>query len=403
MRVQTFDLVVVGAGVIGLSLADAWLARFPRDRVVVFDKETNLGTHASGRNSGVLHAGFYYSPNSLKARLTRDGNASLRELCAERGIPVRATGKVVVTKSENELPALNELHDRGIANGVEVHLVNETELAELEPLARTHGKALWSPNTAVADPLLVVAALADRVSERGGEVRLGEPVVLAGPGWVKTNRRSVSTGHLMNAAGLQVDRVARWFNVGTEYRMIPFKGLYLYGSWETGRLSRHVYPVPDPRNPFLGVHLTVSVDGRVKIGPTAIPAFWREDYGDLKTVNLREAVGIAKVYPKFLASSHHDSVKLMRSELPKYSRRVLAHHAAQLVPSVSSADFVTRGRPGVRAQLFDTTQGRLEMDFVVRSGERSTHILNAVSPAWTSSMALAAHVIRGIDAGDVST
>ena len=391
------DLAVVGAGVVGLALADAWLTRYPRDRVVVFDKEHTLGAHASGRNSGVVHAGFYYAPDSLKARLTRDGNRMLREFCAERGVDVRATGKVVVARTPEELPALHELHARGQANGVEVHLVDETGLRELEPLARTHDLALWSPNTAVADPLAVVQALADRVGERGGEIRLGAPVTSAGPGWVRTPEHTVAVGHLVNAAGLYADRVAHWFDVGREYTMLPFKGLYLYGSWEPGRLRRHVYPVPDARNPFLGVHLTVTVDGRAKIGPTAIPALWREDYGGLRGARVREITSIAGVYPRFLTSSHLDTLGLIRAEMPKYSRRVLAEQAARLVPSVRARDFTTRGRPGVRAQLFDTAQRRLEMDFVVRTGERSTHVLNAVSPAWTSALAVAQHVVDGID------
>lgn len=395
-RARGVDLAVVGAGIVGLALADAWLARHPGDRVVVFDKEPHLAEHASGRNSGVLHAGFYYAPDSLKARLTRDGNALLKEFCAERGVLVRNTGKVVVTRSIDELPALHELHSRGVANGVEVHLIDQSELAEIEPLARTHSQALWSPNTAVADPVAVVEALADRVRERGGAIHLGEPVTAAGPGWLRTPTTTYSVGHLMNAAGLYADRVARWFDVGREYRMLPFKGLYLYGNWSPGRLQRHVYPVPDVRNPFLGVHLTVTVDGRAKIGPTAIPSLWREDYGGLGGANPRESIDLARIYPRFLTSPHHDTLGLIRTEMPKYSRRVLADQAARLVPSVRATDFTERGRPGVRAQLFDIVNRRLEMDFVVRDGERSTHVLNAVSPAWTSALAVAAHVVDSL-------
>ena len=162
------DLVVIGGGVVGLALADAWLARNPADDVVVYDKEKSLAAHASGRNSGVLHAGFYYAPDSLKARLTRDGNAMLKEFCAERGIEVRNTGKVVVTTSEEQLSSLMTLLERGQANGVELELIDETGLAELEPLARTVDKALWSPNTAVASSAGVVEGLAARVRERGG-------------------------------------------------------------------------------------------------------------------------------------------------------------------------------------------------------------------------------------------
>lgn len=393
----TADLVVIGGGVVGLALADAWLARRPQDDVVVYEAENHVAAHASGRNSGVLHAGFYYAPDSLKAKLTRDGNRMLREFCAEAGVLIRECGKVVVTTSEDELPALMTLAERGRANGVELELVDEAGLAELEPLARTCGSALWSPTTAVANPVAVVEALAQRVRARGGRVVLGNRVTGAGPGWVMSRLDGrVSAGHVINAAGLYADTVARWFGFGEEYRMLPFKGLYWYGNWPVGRLQRHVYPVPDARNPFLGVHLTVTVDGRAKIGPTAIPALWRRDYGGFDGFDAGEAWDVARTFPRFLTSKHHDVPGLLRTEFPKYSRTHLVQQAARLVPSVRPQDFAERGKPGVRAQLLHVPTGKLEMDFVVQGDTRSTHMLNAVSPAWTSSLAVADYVISNI-------
>ena len=391
------DLVVIGGGIVGLAVADAWLLRNPRSSVIVLEKEPILAAHASGRNSGVLHAGFYYAPDSLKARLTRQGNAELREFCHEAGVAIRETGKVVVTQSASELPALQELHRRALANGVDVQLVDEQGLRELEPLASTHVQALWSPTTAVANPAAVVDALAARVRARGGQIMMGTAVLGAGPGWVRTALHGeISAGHIVNAAGLYADVVAHWFGVGTDYRMLPFKGLYWYGTWKPGRLQRHVYPVPDARNPFLGVHLTVTVDGRAKIGPTAIPALWREDYGGVHGLNAAEGLEIARTYPRFFTSKDHDVPGLLRSELPKYSRRHLVRQAAALVPSVQADDFTEKGRIGVRAQLFHLPTRRLEMDFVVEQGESSTHILNAVSPGWTSALAFASYVIDAV-------
>ena len=395
---RSADVAVIGGGIVGLALADAWLAAHPGSSVVVFDKEERLAEHASGRNSGVLHAGFYYAPDSLKAQLTRRGNQLLRAFCAERGVPVRETGKVVVTTSPAQVSRLDDLYARGQANGVPLEMVDEAGLRELEPLARTHERALWSPSTAVADPVAVVEALAARVRERGGEVRLGTPVLEAGPGWIRTPYQRIEVGHTINAAGLYADRVARWFGVGEDYAMLPFKGLYWYSNWPAGRLQRHVYPVPDPRNPFLGVHLTVTVSGRTKVGPTAIPSLWREDYGGVRGINPAEFAGIAKLYPRFLRSPHHDVPGLVRTEVPKYSRRHLVSQARALVPSVNAGDFRERGRVGVRAQLLHVPSGKLEMDFVVRPGERSTHVLNAVSPAWTSSLAMAEWIVERIDA-----
>ena len=391
-----YDVAVIGGGIVGLALADAWLARHPGSSVLVCDKEERLAEHASGRNSGVLHAGFYYAPDSLKAQLTRRGNQLLKTFCAEQGVPVRETGKVVVTTSADQLASLDDLYGRGQANGVPLEMVDEVGLREIEPLARTHERALWSPSTAVADPVAVVEALAARVRERGGEVRLGTPVIEAGPGWVRTPYQRIEVGHIINAAGLYADRVAHWFGVGEDYAMLPFKGLYWYSSWPAGRLQRHVYPVPDPRNPFLGVHLTVTVSGRTKVGPTAIQSLWREDYAGLRGIKPSEFAGIARLYPRFLRSPHHDVPGLVRSEVPKYSRRYLVGQARALVPSVSTKDFRERGRVGVRAQLLHVPTGKLEMDFVVEPGERSTHVLNAVSPAWTSSLAMAEWIVERI-------
>jgi L-2-hydroxyglutarate oxidase LhgO len=393
-----YDIAVIGGGIVGLALADAWLARHPGSSVLVLDKEERLAEHASGRNSGVMHAGFYYAPDSLKAQLTRRGNQMLKAFCAERGVPVRETGKVVVTTSAEQLTSLDELYSRGQTNGVPLEIVDEAALREIEPLARTHERALWSPSTAVADPVAVVEALAARVRDRGGEVRLGTPVIEAGPRWVRTPYQRIEVGHTINAAGLYADRVAHWFGVGEDYAMLPFKGLYWYSSWPAGRLQRHVYPVPDPRNPFLGVHLTVTVSGRTKVGPTAIPSLWREDYAGLRGIKPSEFAGIARLYPRFLRSPHHDVPGLVRSEVPKYSRRYLVGQASALVPSVRTEDFRERGRVGVRAQLLHVPTGKLEMDFVVEPGERSTHVLNAVSPAWTSSLAMAEWIVERIEA-----
>jgi L-2-hydroxyglutarate oxidase LhgO len=383
--------------VVGLALAKHWLEVNPGNSVIILEKENDVAMHASGRNSGVLHAGFYYAPDTLKARLTRDGNKMLREFCAEAGVRVKDPGKVVVTTSHEQLPALDTLYTRGVANGVELERIDVKRLRELEPLARTVSAALWSPTTGVANPAEVVSALAQRVRDRGGELVMGAEVVAVAPGSVTLkNGDQISCGHLINAAGLYADTIAHWCDVGTDYRMLPFKGLYWYGNWPSGQLKRHIYPVPDSRNPFLGVHLTVTVNGRAKIGPTAIPSLWREDYGVVSGFSARELAGVARSFPRFLASKEHDVLGLIRTELPKYSQKHLVNQAKLLAPSVRPSDFKEKGRPGVRAQLLHVPTGKLEMDFVVEPGEQSTHILNAVSPAWTSSLAFAKLVVGGI-------
>lgn len=395
-----WDLVIIGSGVVGLGIAKAWKDRNGNDRILILDKEPEIAFHSSGRNSGVLHAGFYYAPDSLKAQLTRNGNAALRAFCYEHNVPIRETGKVVVTKSESEIPTLLDLYRRGVVNGCELEVVDEAQLRELEPLARTVGKAIWSPLTAVSSPIGVTKALAAHVVDQGCTLRLGVQVVRATQGEVRLSTGEVlRAGHIVNAAGLYADKVAHWFGVGEEYRMLPFKGLYLYSDWPDGSLTRQVYPVPDPRNPFLGVHVTVTVDGQVKIGPTAIPALKREDYGKPWDLDPKELIEIAKLYPRFLTSRNHNVAQLITSELPKYNKAYLVNQAKPLVPSINKRQFTERGRPGVRAQLLHIPTKSLEMDFLVKSGPGSTHMLNVVSPAWTSSLAVGAYTVEKIHNG----
>ncbi len=393
----TVDLAVIGAGIMGLAVADAFLAAQPNARVVVLDKETTLGAHASGRNSGVIHAGFYYAPDSLKARLTRRGNLLLHAFCDEQGLRVRRTGKLVVTTDESQLATLDMLLERGQRNGVPLDMIDEERARELEPRVSTCGRALWSPTTSVANPLEVITALAGRVRSRGGRVELGVEVRGGRPGLLEVSDSAgmhrMAAGHIVACAGLRAIDVARWFGFGSDYAMLPFAGRYWYLDAPPGWLQRQVYPVPDPRNPFLGVHLTLTAEGRVKLGPTATPVLWGEAYAGLRGFSLREAVGILRRYPRLWSGGHHDLAALAREELPRTRRAGMLREAARLVPGVAGHHLKDRPRTGVRAQVLHLPTGRLEMDFIVEGDSRSTHLINAVSPGWTSSLAVAEHVV----------
>ena len=268
------DIVVIGGGIMGLSIARELSKRYPGASLIVIEKEPAVALHASGRNSGVLHAGFYYTADSLKARFTRAGNRALTDYCLENGLPINRCGKVVVASCEQEVDGILELKRRGDRNGVELALVDPHELNAIEPNARTVETALFSPTTATVDPQQVCAHLASRFP-RSVRVLLGRRVIGRSRDGVRTDRERIDCRYVFNAAGLYADRVAREFGAGDGYTMIPFKGIYLRYR-DDGLLRRHVYPVPNLRNPFLGVHFTKTVDGHVKIGPTAIPAFWRE-------------------------------------------------------------------------------------------------------------------------------
>ncbi len=398
MSTTQYDVIIVGGGIVGLGIGVGLLKQDSRLRVVVLESGHELAMHGSGRNSGVLHAGFYYSPDSLKAKLTARGNEMLRQLCSDEDIRIREVGKVVVTTKDDELPRLHNLAERALANGVDVHLVDEVELKKLEPFARTMEAAIWSPRTAVANPSDVTGAVAKVFLRLGGELKLNSKVgritdrgvVLAG------SSQEISGRHVVNAAGLYADQLAHAVGAGTDYEILPFKGIYLYGNETAPALQRHVYPVPDPRNPFLGVHLTVTVDGKSKVGPTAIPALSRLNYSKFGGIKPNELWSVLTTLPKFLFSDHHDGVGLIRSEVPKYIRSVLVNQAKALVPTVNPSQYDSWGKTGIRAQLFNLREKHLEMDFVVETLGNHTHVLNAVSPAWTSSLSFGEYVAKSV-------
>ena len=398
---RTTDNLIIGGGVIGLTIAREIKVRSPDQSVVVLEKEIEPGRHASGRNSGVIHAGFYYAPDSLKARLTGQGNAALRDYCAEHSIPVNDCGKLVVTRTHEESTVLRELYERGVANGVHLEMVNDRETRAIEPRARTIDQAIFSPDTAVVDPLRVMASLADECVRRGVELATGERFVAARARSTTmvatTSRRSLECRRLVNAAGLYADRIAHGLGVGQRYRVQPFKGLYLYAEPSFGALRTHVYPVPDLRNPFLGVHFTIGVDGRVKIGPTATPALWREQYGWRDGFSVGEFAGTTVGLVRLLSARHSTLRRSASKEAFKYVRRFLVAQAAEIVDDVRPEDFHQRGRPGIRAQLVDVETQTLVSDFIIATEGRSLHVLNAVSPGFTSSLPFASMVVDELD------
>jgi L-2-hydroxyglutarate oxidase LhgO len=392
-RTMHTDYLIIGAGIIGLTVALELKRRFPQASIMVLEKESAVGQHASGRNSGVLHAGFYYSADSLKARFCRDGNQAMRAYCKARGLPLNQCGKLVVAKNHAELAGLDELHRRGRANGVEVTLISEAEAKRIEPRVKTVERALWSPNTASADPGQVIAALARDASDAGITLRTGIAYRSGGPGRVLTADGAIDAGYVINCAGLYADRVGKDFGFCQRYTILPFKGLYLYSDEPHGALRTHIYPVPDLKFPFLGVHFTVTVDGHSKIGPTAIPAFWREHYTGLERFDLAEAIEIAAREASLMVSAGFDFRNLARLEMRKFSPSFLVGEAGKLLEGVNHEDYTRWGRPGIRAQLLDLEKRTLVMDFLIEGDRQSLHVLNAVSPAWTCSMPFAAHVV----------
>lgn len=393
----TVDFLVIGGGVIGLSIARELRRRQPNARVTLIEKESSCGAHASGRNSGVLHAGFYYSPDSLKAKFTKLGNERLTAYCEEKRIPVNKCGKLVVAKDAGDLPSLDELFRRGRANGIELHELTETEAKRIEPRAKTHRRALFSPRTSTVNPLQVVNAMQEDAQKEGVQILLDTAYTGRNDRQVRTTRGMIEAGYVVNAAGLYADKIALEYGFSERYRILPFKGLYLYSDEPPGSIRTNIYPVPDLRNPFLGVHFTITADGKAKIGPTAIPAFWREHYEGFGNFKLGELVEVASRGLGLLNDAHFEYRRLAMEELAKYSRKKMVSLASVLAEGVKEEHYRTWGRPGIRAQLLDITKRKLEMDFVLEGDHRSMHVLNAVSPAFTCSLPFAEYVCDQID------
>jgi len=386
------DFLILGGGIIGLSVARELRRRNPTQQVTLVEKESAVGKHASGRNSGVLHAGFYYSADSLKARFCRDGNRALREYIQARNLALNPCGKLVVARSAAELPQLDELRRRSVRNGVALESISAHEARQIEPRVKTFERALWSPTTATADPSEVINAFRQDAEREGIHVLTGTPYLGRIPGIVRTGAGDFSPGFVVNCAGLYADRVALDFGFSQAYRILPFKGLYLHSDEPAGAFRTNIYPVPDLQNPFLGVHFTVTVDGQAKIGPTAIPAFWREQYSGFDRFKSSEFAEIIWRDFGLFISAGFDFRRLAVEELRKYSRPHLVKLAGELATQVHPGHYRRWGKPGIRAQLINIQTRKLEMDFVLEGDAKSLHVLNAVSPAWTCSLPFAAHV-----------
>jgi len=395
--VSSTDFLILGGGIIGLSIARELKHRFADAEITLLEKEAACGLHASGRNSGVIHAGFYYSANSLKAKLTRAGNQAMTAYCEAKKIPLNRCGKLVVAKDQDDLPRLDELLRRGQANGVPLESLTEEEARKIEPRVKTHQRAIFSPTTTSADPQRVIEEMTRDAKQEGITIRTGAPYLRTEKGLVMTPQGSFTANHVVNAAGLYADKIALDFGFSERYRILPFKGLYLYSDEPPGAFRTNIYPVPDLRNPFLGVHFTVKGDGHAKIGPTAIPALWREQYRGFDNFKFGEFVEVMFREAGLMMSSRFDFQKLALEEVRKYSRPHLVALASRLAHGVKPEHYTRWGEPGIRAQLLDIKNRKLEMDFVIEGDEHSTHLLNAVSPGWTCSIPFARYTVDQIE------
>lgn len=390
---QQTEFLIVGAGIVGLTIARELVAQ-GADKITILEKESALGAHASGRNSGVLHAGIYYPPNTLKAQLCLKGNLLLQEYCEEKNLPLIKTGKVIVARTEAELPTLMQLYERAKENGARVDIIDEQQLATVEPNAKTHKIALYSHYTAIVDNKAILKSLQQDLLASGKVDILFNTKLesLINDFTAKTNKGDIQFKQFINTAGAYADKIAHLFNVGKEYYFIPFKGIYKKLIPEKSHLvNGNIYPVPNLGNPFLGVHFTKNINGDAYVGPTAIPAFGRENYGLLQGID-KEAIQIIK-NEILLYFSNPEFRKVSHDEPKKYLPSYFYNDAKKLVKELQPEWLVPAAKVGIRPQLISLKEKKLMMDFLVVKERHSLHVLNAISPAFTSSMAFAEYLV----------
>ena len=396
METDHKEIIIIGSGMVGLSIAYQLIDNNLANSILVLDKEKVIGMHSSGRNSGVLHAGLYYKPDSIKAKVCVSGAKKLKEWIVDRKLPINNCGKVIIphlTKLDSQLDILAE---RGRRNGAEVEFLDERQLKDLVPAAHTStGRALWSPNTSVVKPMKVLNRLKFELEDKGVEFIYGVDEWKAIP---KDNQLVLKDGtklnydHLFNCSGLQADRVAHQFEVGKQFSLIPFKGIY----WELKsdcpiKIATNLYPVPDLNLPFLGVHFTPNTDPNptVTIGPTATPAWGRENYNNCDAIEFKVAASTINLISRQYLLNIDGFRRYVHEQAFLSLKPLFLRTAQQLIPTLKNSYLKPSRKVGIRPQLLNIETQKLQEDFICIPGKDSTHVLNAISPAFTASFSLA--------------
>ena len=396
---MTYDCAIIGGGIVGLATAMTLLRAHPGVRVVVLEKEVDVAQHQTGRNSGVIHSGIYYQPGSLKARMAREGNHSMREFCAQHEIPFEVCGKLIVATEERELALLKNLLHRGRQNGLEVEEISAEHAREIEPHVRCLS-ALRVPSTGIVSFRAVADKYVELIREAGGALLFQTPVLAVRSGGdaqiIETERGEIRARFVVNCGGLHSDRLARRSGAEPGAQIVPFRGEYYELVPEKRSLVKGlIYPVPNPDFPFLGVHLTRMIDGSVHAGPNAVLALHREAYTKaLPSLRELQDLGETLAFPGFwrLAARHWDEG--WREMVRSYSKRAFVRSLQKLVPEISERDVVP-SVAGIRAQAL-RNDGSLVDDFLIVRGRNSLHVCNAPSPAATASLEIAKAIAQQV-------
>ena len=391
---RSYEYLIVGAGITGLAITRELIKKGEK-RICIIDKEEDIGVHASGRNSGVLHAGIYYTPDSLKAKFCVEGNRLLTEYCDKNKLKINKCGKVIVATDEIQLTELLKLQERAEKNGVGSKIVDLDELKNIEPYACTFKHAISSPETSVFDPREILSCIYNELIDSGCvDILLGTKFLnVLGGSAIRTSNGNIKFKHLINCSGAFSDKIAHSFGIAEEYKILPFVGTYSKLADEYSEYVRgNIYPVPDPRVPFLGVHFSKSISGSIYLGPTAIPAIGRESYELTSGVSFESFSIIYRDLIMFIKNAAFRDNAI--SEIRKYMSSCVFEEARKMLPSLKKNDVLKSSKVGIRPQLVNWEKKDLVMDFLILKDGNATHILNAVSPAFTSSMSFAKYVVN---------
>tara|TARA_B000000460_G_scaffold169725_1_gene120683 strand:+ start:1673 stop:2878 length:1206 start_codon:yes stop_codon:yes gene_type:complete len=399
---KEYDIIIIGGGIIGCAISKSIISK-TKKKVAVLEKENHVGEHASSRNSGVIHSGFYYKPNSLKARFCVEGNKKLLEYCLLNNVPYKKTGTLVVAKNEHDSETLYKLLDRGKINNVPgIKIVNNDELRKIEPYVKGK-KGLYSPTGSIVNSKILVKTMAAETKNNGVDFLFGEQVLKISQKndqiLVNTKNYKIKSKYLINCAGIYADRIANLTGLKLNYRIIPFRGKYYQLIKEKSFLLKSmVYPIPDPNLPFLGIHITRTIDNNIIVGPNAVLAFGREAYSN-KQFSISDIKDIIS-YDGFWKMMLLNSVKMKNEFIQSFSKGKFVEQAQNLIPNLKSADF-QEGYSGIRAQLVDR-DGKLVDDLIIKNQNNITHILNAVSPGMTCSLPFADYVVNNYVKNSIS-
>lgn len=387
---KRYQVVVIGGGIVGLATAMQLLRKNPKIKLTIIEKEHAVAQHQTGHNSGVIHCGIYYKPGSLKAKNCVNGSNQLKAFCSENHIPYEQCGKIVVALTDEDLPRLDELYRRGQANGVpNLRMMGPEELKEIEPNA-VGLRAVYSPTTAIIDYKQVAAAYAKQLQQLGGEIHYNEEVTAIrqknGELTISTKKSEYLPTYLINCAGLHSDRIARMADPTlTSNQIIPFRGEYYDLVPEKRHLVKGlIYPVADPRFPFLGVHLTRMMNGGVEAGPNAVLALSREGYAK-SNINLKDCARLLGYRGMWGMAARYWKMGLYEI-YRSYVKKAFVNDVQRLMPCIQEKDLI-RGNSGVRAQLV-SREGKLVDDFLIVDRDKMVHLLNAPSPAATASLSI---------------